>query len=270
MRNNPGPVRRALASVAAVFLLVAGFPTTAGEATVSQANGIAYKVMGSGTPVIVLISGLGDDMSTFQDVAADLSRDATVVLFDRPGYGASKAAPGIRDAKAIDRELSGLLAQARVKGPYILVGHSLGGLFAEYFAASHPDQVAGLILEESRPAGFTRLCQDAGVKMCTPPAVLVNFLPSGAKAESAALPSTLAEVEAIPPLSGKPVLILSRKVGAKASRFDVVWGQGQESLAARYPGSTHLIADTNDHYLHKAQAAWFVATVRAFAGQAGR
>ncbi len=270
MRHGAGFAIRGLTGIVVLLLLAAGLPAAAGEAAVSSANGIAYRVVGSGKPVIVMITGLGDDMSSFQAVAADLSRDATVVLFDRPGHGGSKSVPGVRDAKAIDRELSDMLTQAHVKGPYILVGHSLGGQFAEYYAASHPDQVAGLILEESRPTGFTRFCQDSGVKMCVPPAMLMNFMPAGAKAENADAAATEAEIDALPPLSGKPVLVLSRKVGAKASRFDVVWGQGQEKLAARYPGAVHRIADTEDHYLHKAQAAWFVTTVRAFAADASR
>lgn len=253
-------------ALALVLSLTSACATARDHSTVAQVDGrrIAYRVLGSGAPVVVMITGLGDDMTAFEDVATDLSRDATVIIYDRAGYGASTRAAGLRDAEAADGDLSAVLAQTGVRGPYIVLGHSLGGLFAEYYAARHPDQVAGLILEESRPADFTRRCLAAGVKMCVAPAAMLTFAPDGAKSELAALPATAAEVEAIGPVREKPVLVLSRPAGAKPSPFDLVWSADQDDLAARYPGARHLIAPPSGHYLHTDQKAWFVASVRTF------
>ena len=107
-----------------------------------------FRVLGSGRPAVVMISGLGDGMATFDDVAAELAKTRMVIVYDRAGYGGSERANGPRDAVAAARELSGLLAQSGVAGPFVVSGHSLGGLFAEYYAATHPEQVAGLILED--------------------------------------------------------------------------------------------------------------------------
>lgn len=150
--------KRSAAQILAVFLLAllalaggtslnAAAPEDARTVTV-DGHRVAFRVVGSGRPAIVLISGLGDGMATFQDIARELGKTHTVLIYDRAGYGGSDPGRGPRDASAAERELSGLLAQSGVAGPLILVGHSLGGLFAEYYAAKHPDQIAGLILED--------------------------------------------------------------------------------------------------------------------------
>ncbi|MDZ4052746.1 MAG: alpha/beta hydrolase, partial [Phenylobacterium sp.] len=147
-------------------------------------------------------------------------------------------------------------------GPYILAGHSIGGLYAEYFAAHHPDAVAGLILEESRPAGFTARCRAAGLSMCVATPAMMTFAPQGAQAEVAALEATVAQVDALAPATGKPVLVLSRAPGPKP--FDSLWTQAQSDLAARYPGALHRTAPAGGHYVHRDQRAWFVGEVTAF------
>ncbi|MBL8550950.1 MAG: alpha/beta hydrolase [Hyphomonadaceae bacterium] len=225
---------------------------------------IAYRMLGAGEPTIVMISGLGDGMATFDDVAPELAATATVILYDRPGYGGSAPTTGPRDAEAAERELSAVLDQSGARGPYVLIGHSLGGLYAEYFAAQHPDQIAGVVLEESRPADFTHRCEDAGVTSCTLPASMAWTLPAGGRAELASLPMTVGEVERIRTAHGKPVLVLSRPLSENPSAFDRLWSTAQRDLTARYPGARQLVAEDGGHYLHLDQRAWFVESVRAF------
>lgn len=225
---------------------------------------IAYRVLGAGEPTIIMMSGLGDGMATFHDIAPELATNATVILYDRAGYGGSDATTGPRDAVAAERELSAVLEQSGVSGPYVLVGHSLGGLYAEYFAAQHPDQTLGIVLEESRPADFTRRCEDADISSCTPPASMAWTLPEGGRAELAALPTTVNEVERIGTAHGRPVLVLSRPLPANPSDFDVLWSTAQHDLTARYSGARQRVADGGGHYIHVDRRAWFVEAVRAF------
>lgn len=252
--------------VGGIALLSAGTIAEAKDVRLATVEGrqVAYRVLGSGQPVVVMIAGLGDGMAAFKDVAPQLAQGATVIVYDRAGYGDSDPAPGPRDAAAAARELSGLLAQTGVSGPYVLVGHSNGGLIAEYYAAIHPDDVASLILAESRPADFTRRCEAAGLGMCVAPAALVRFLPRGARDEFAAMPATMDEVLSAGAVSGRPVLVLSRPAGERPTALDTLWTKVQDDLAARYPGARHLTAPAGGHYLHRDQLAWFVAAVRAF------
>lgn len=228
---------------------------------------VAFRVIGSGRPAIVLIAGLGDGMAMFENVARDLAKTNTVIVYDRAGYGGNTPGSGPRDAAAAERELSGLLAQSGVDGPVVLSGHSLGGLFAEYFAAKNPDRVMGLVLEESRPAEFSARCAAAlGPAGCRPPAWAIWLMPKGARDEFAALGQTVTQVEGATPLEAKPVLLLSRPVGdAENGSFEALWADGQVNLALRYPGSRHLFAESGGHYIHRDQSDWFVESVRSFA-----
>ncbi|HEV2530322.1 alpha/beta fold hydrolase [Phenylobacterium sp.] len=229
-----------------------------------EGHSIAYRMLGSGQPVIVMLAGLGDGMDSFSEVAAELAKSATVIIYDRPGYGLSEPASRPADASAAASDLSVILAQTGVRGPYILVGHSLGGLYAEYYAAHHPDQVRGLVLEESRPANFTQRCESAGLAMCVPTDDMVRMMARGVRDEVASLALTMTQVEAARPVRRKPVLVLSRPLGAKPSPMDGLWVQGQAELAARYAGAIHLTAPAGGHYIHREQRDWFVSAVRQF------
>lgn len=259
-----------LSGVMVVFMLVSASACSTASAQTRLArvddHDIAYRVLGTGGPVVVMLAGLGDDMTTFQDVAPELAKSATVIVYDRSGYGGSGVAAGPRDAAGVERELSGLLAQTGLPAPYVLAGHSLGGLFAEYYAARHPEQIAGLILEESRPADFARLCEAAGLSMCTPLPSMMRTAVQGAQDEVLVLPVTEAQVRAAGAVSGKPVLILSRPQSADQRSFGGQWSIAQVGLAVRYPGSRHLVAAGGGHVIHHDQRAWYLASVQEFLG----
>jgi pimeloyl-ACP methyl ester carboxylesterase len=243
---------------------IAPVATAAKSAPGASEPRIAYRVLGTGKPVIVMISGLGDGMATFNSVASDLAESATVIIYDRAGYGASEAVSGPKDAVAAEVELSRLLSQAGVDGPFVLVGHSLGGLFAEYFAAKHPNRILALVLEESRPAPYADACEAAGLPMCTPtPAMVVSAL-AGVRAEVDGMAATVAQVKAVGSVSGKPVLILSRPMAPGATPTDDLWAKAQKDLAARYPGSQHIVASGGTHNIHLTQRAWFVGSLHKF------
>ena len=104
---------------------------------------------GSGSPTVVLEPGLGGASSDLGWVPPAVARDSRVCVYDRAGRGWSDAAEGPQDAARIAADLHTLLERAEVPGPYVLAGHSFGGLYVQTFAANYPDQVAGLVLLDS-------------------------------------------------------------------------------------------------------------------------
>src|SRR5215210_983337 len=104
---------------------------------------------GSGSPTVVLEPGQGGASSDSGWVAPVVARDSRVCVYDRAGRGWSDAAYGPQDAARIAADLHTLLERAQVPGPYVLAGHSFGGLYVQTFAANYPDQVAGLVLLDS-------------------------------------------------------------------------------------------------------------------------
>ena len=104
---------------------------------------------GTGSPTVVLEPGLGGASSDLGWVAPRVARDSTVCVYDRAGRGWSDAADGPQDGAQIAADLHTLLERAEISGPYVLAGHSFGGLYVQTFAANYPDQVAGLVLLDS-------------------------------------------------------------------------------------------------------------------------
>ena len=104
---------------------------------------------GSGSPTVVLEPGLGGASSDLAWLVPAVAQDSRVCVYDRAGRGWSDAATGPQDAVQIAGDLHTLLERAHVPGPYVLAGHSFGGLYVQTFAARYPDQVAGVVLLDS-------------------------------------------------------------------------------------------------------------------------
>ena len=104
---------------------------------------------GKGAPTVVLISGLGALQRYWNPIVPALAAVATVVTYDRPGYGKSELGDAPNDGAQAADDLARLLGVLGVPRPYVVVGHSYGGRIARLFASRHPDGVGALLLEES-------------------------------------------------------------------------------------------------------------------------
>ena len=104
---------------------------------------------GSGSPTVVLEPGLGEVSAGMGWIAPVVARDTRVCVYDRAGRGWSDPADGPQDAVQTITDLHTLLDHAHIPGPYVLAGHSFGGLYILTFAATYPDQVAGMVLLDS-------------------------------------------------------------------------------------------------------------------------
>src|ERR671910_3102926 len=105
--------------------------------------------VGQGSPTVVLDAALGNTSAGWVRVQREVSDTTRVCAYDRAGMGWSEMGPEPRDAKQISSELHTLLSKAGIEGPYVLVGHSLGGLSMLTYAARYPEEVAGVTLVDS-------------------------------------------------------------------------------------------------------------------------
>ena len=109
----------------------------------------AFACTGQGSPTVVLETGLGAESAEWAAVARGVASFARVFSYDRAGRGASDSAPGPRTARAMVDDLHGLLGAASIPGPYVLVGHSLGGLLMRVYAQRYRSEIVGLVLVNS-------------------------------------------------------------------------------------------------------------------------
>lgn len=101
---------------------------------------------GAGRPVVIVEAGSGSWSLQWQVVQVVVAEVTEICTYDRAGYGWSEPGPEPRTGKQIVTELHTLLENAGLEGPYILVGHSLGGLFVRLYASEYPDEVVGMVL----------------------------------------------------------------------------------------------------------------------------
>jgi pimeloyl-ACP methyl ester carboxylesterase len=110
---------------------------------------------GSGAPTVILEPGGGASAATLGWIAPVVARDTRVCVYDRAGKGWSDPAQTPPDGAQIATDLHTLLDRANVPGPYVLAGHSFGGLYVMRYAAQYPDEVAGLVLIDSTAPSST-------------------------------------------------------------------------------------------------------------------
>ncbi len=134
-----------LAGVAAVLLAAcAALPHSMQIEHEGVKVAVAHRNGGSAT--VIFQSGLGDGMAVWSAVLAALPADMATFAYDRPGYGGSIARAGSRDPCTVARELHEILSRAGARPPFVLVGHSLGGIYQYAFARLYPDEVRGILL----------------------------------------------------------------------------------------------------------------------------
>src|SRR3954463_9512765 len=107
---------------------------------------------GSRGPTVVLEPGGGGSAASLGLIAPAVGRDSRVCVYDRAGRGWSDAAASSPDGAQIATDLHTLLNRAHVPGPYVLAGHSFGGLYVRTYAAMYPQEVAGLVVVDSTAA----------------------------------------------------------------------------------------------------------------------
>ena len=102
-----------------------------------------------GDPVVVMDTGIANGCFAYFELQDKVCEFAKVCIFDRAGYGWSEQGPNPRTPQQTVSELRIALKNANLDPPYVLLGGSLGGLNMRYFASNHPDEVAGLVLEDA-------------------------------------------------------------------------------------------------------------------------
>jgi pimeloyl-ACP methyl ester carboxylesterase len=144
----------ALAVAGAIYQVIAteraerAYPPP-GEMVDVGGHSLHINCVGQGSPTVLLDAGSGGFSAQWVRVQRQVSGTTRVCAYDRAGMGWSEMGPDPRDARQISSELHTLLSEDGIEGPYVLVGHSFGGMYMQTYAARYPDEVAGVALVDS-------------------------------------------------------------------------------------------------------------------------
>jgi pimeloyl-ACP methyl ester carboxylesterase len=121
-------------------------PAMPGQSIDVGGHSLHLSCTGTGSPTVVLQPGGGAMSSDMGWIAPRVAADTRVCVYDRPGRGGSEAVSTPQDASQVATDLHTLLQRGNVPGPYVLAGHSFGGLYVLTYAARYPDQIAGMVV----------------------------------------------------------------------------------------------------------------------------
>lgn len=156
--------------------------------------------VGTGTPTVILEAAAPGWSLYWSNVQPQLARTTRVCAYDRAGLGWSERGPLPRTGQRMAKELHRLLERAGIRGPYILVGHSLGGLVTRLYQHDYPQEVVGMVLvdagheSEMRQAEF-RLFANAGKSMLPVIRILTMLGVTRLMASADQLPQLLTQQE---------------------------------------------------------------------------
>ena len=280
-----------------VVLLLAGvaYQSVAGRLSLSEyplpgrlidvgGHRLHLHCTGSGSPTVVLEAGVGNGMLAWSKVQSEVSHWMRVCSYDRAGYGWSELGAQPRTIHQIVQELRVLLEKGGVEGPLVLVGHSLGGAYMQFFAMTYPDAVAGVILVDAThektlehlpnyagwidwAAALTQKLRVAGISRLFPQSsdpTLRAFSNSNRQleamtSEEAMLASNLAHLKSLGvSLGDRPLIVLTSE---QTNRIDFARTL-QAELATRSRRSKQVIVDDSGHNIHTAQPGTVVTAIR--------
>ena len=207
---------------------------------------------------------------------------ARVCSYDRPGtvldentFSRSDPVPQPQTAADAVADLHALLGATAISGPYVLVGHSYGGLVVRLYASTYPAEVAGLVLVDALPAVEAWLTPEQWAAyrqlLRQRPAELADYRDLET-VDFAASAAQMREGAAAAPLRSVPLVVLTRvrpfdlppdlPPGFSAEALERAWAAGQAELAALVPGARHVVATESGHGIQQDQPDLVVAAIR--------
>ena len=223
---------------------------------------------GQGSPAVVFEGGFGAGIASWSTVQKEVAAFARTVSYDRAGLGQSELGPQPRSAKRIATELHTALEKAGVKPPYVLVGHSFGGIYVRVFAEMYPKEVAGMVLLDPSQESFnTWLKKNQPARLKDAQAQIIRA-PEGVRAEDAATDASYEEARATKVPPGILVILLSatedETMPADARR---VWIEKHKEWIATVPGAKHIVVEKTGHFIQGQQPELVIDTIRQILSQ---
>lgn len=217
--------------------------------------------MGTGEPTVILEAGQGQSGETWRRVQPEIATVTRACAYDRAGEGASDK-PGKPLAVADTlRDLRVLLATAGIQAPYVLVGHSLGGLLVRLYAAEHPGEMAGLVLVDA-----TTEDEDLKLWPLISPEAFKMVDPDGS--QLADMRGAMAKLRSRRSIGDAPLVVLTAGIpeepppGVSPEQFARISLEMQAELPRISSNGTQIVAVKSHHFIQMENPSLVVASIR--------
>lgn len=221
--------------------------------------------MGKGSPTVILEAGAGGTSRMWTQIQRDLARTHRVVAYDRAGHGRSELGPRSPTARVVAEDLRAALRSVGISPPYVLVGHSAGGLYARVFAGAYPDDVVGLVLLDPAPEDFYARAEREFPRVyayfdSVDAADTVGITP-GERAENDAWETTLSEArQSDGHYRGRTILLSSPRADLK--ELGAIWTDEHRRWVSRDRGREYVRLDGAGHAIHRERPDAVLGAVR--------
>jgi pimeloyl-ACP methyl ester carboxylesterase len=252
-----------------------------GEIPIGGGRKLYLRCAGTGSPTVVLESGIHDSSDTWTltdttppahsppSVFAGVARFTRVCMYDRPGTIRYTNPPSLttrstpakmpRTLSSMVADLHALLTHAHVPSPYVLVGHSYGGLIVRLFAQTYPARTVGLVFVDAFGTNIRRLfgrrLWPLYVKLLNRPGTALDHQPGF---ETVDVDNAFNAIKRAKPLPRIPLAVISKTEpfatapgvpGQVTTRLERVWPRVQDLLVTLEPQTPHVLATGSDHYV---------------------
>lgn len=225
---------------------------------------------GEGQPTVLLDSGMSSTTDSWTEVQPSVAEFTRACSYDRAGLGRSDPGPAPRTSGQMVTELHALLHHAAIPGPYVLVGHSFGGLNMQLYAGRYPEEVAGMVLvdtvHEDHPAWLAAVLTEE--QMRTP-----RRLWAGESPEGTDFFASFEQVRATRWRLDTPLVVLVRgmlpsderdpaRSDEQIARLERDWLVLQAGLARRSPRGRMVVVEGSGHRMHRHRPDSIVEVIR--------
>jgi pimeloyl-ACP methyl ester carboxylesterase len=226
-------------------------------------HNLSLLIGGQGSPAVIFEGGFGAGIASWSTVQKEVAAFARTVSYDRAGLGQSELGPKPRSAKQIATELHVALDTAGVKPPYVLVGHSFGGIYVRVFADMYPKEVVGLVLIDPSQESYNDWLKKNQAARLKESEAQIAKASEGVRAEGAAIDASYEQALSarIPPQT--PVILLSatedETMPAAARRL---WIEKHEEWISTVPGGRHVVVEKTGHFIQLQRPKLVIDTIR--------
>lgn len=235
-------------------IISAAFFSTISSPTLAKALDKNSIIEGDGAPSIVFIHGLDADIfASFKKIIPFVSPKYKTIAFNRKGYGSVKYSGENRSGKIVAQEIYQSLKENNIKPPYIIVGHSLGGVYAEFFAKIYPSETTGLLIIDPMVEGQIEFLKKNYADAFSMMNLIMGLSRKAVRKEYEASNKLHEEIKTLNNYNGKTIIMFSTKIQGLENADSYVEFRRQKLIALANSYNTKLQVFNCGHFIQNEQ-----------------